>query len=420
MKNLHWNRVLLLGLGAVTLLACNKQGDQHPPGQTQANAPTPAGNVPPLAQKQAAEPNTVQSVDHLDDDLRVQPPRTTSDARLPPPWQEVTPTTAQAGQGTAQAGQGTKLPAPKPGAAAQTPPDRGPVRTWMQPAVLIGRKSVWLADKAIAPVACTAKDPQQCQDEAASDRSSARYHFQPEQIENGKLKALTEAAAGLKDKDIVVLADRRVTWQTVDVTMETLRAVGARPILAAGGFDGELVNVMGAGTALPEAATLTAARRAAEPKESSPGSLPQDATTLTIEVTPQGVAVEIGRATGEPVRPEIMGNVVESLIALVSRMLLAAPAVQHVTLKVDADVAVEEVIRVIDGVRDDCGRTGHGQRCPHRLQLFARIEILLNPPSPEPLQIGVDGSLRLDAKAPVPGSLHLGDGNGGLGLRLQK
>lgn len=356
-----------------------KKSDEHHPGEMGAD-PTlvPGGNVP-------HGPARAEPVAGLDDDLEVQPARTTADARLPQPWTDITPTAA------ADAGA------------------KGPIRTWTAPTVLIGRRQVWLSDKSIAPVHCRAKDEASCQPEALRGPSgSARFGFAAEQLRDGKLAALADAAAALKDKEVAVIADRRVTWQAVETVLATLRAAGARPTLAAGGFDGELVDVLGIGSGRPEAADLTAARRQAEPTESAGGGLPSDATALTVEISPSGLSLEVGRAAGEPVRPEVMGNVVESLIAIGERLRRAAPAIDTVTLRVDPDVPMEEVVRAVDGLRDDCGRSGRGQRCTQRTQLFAHIAIVVAGAAVEPAKADAGGALHLDA-APAPGGLHLSD-----------
>lgn len=364
-----WRVMVLTGL----LLApgCKRDDDGHPPAAKSTNsAPSPL-------------PKPTDRVAALEEDFLVQPGQTTSDAAVPLPWQDVTPTRAA-------------------GAAIAAK------RIWTGPAVLIGRQQLWLRDKAIAPVHCSSKAAASCTaDGTRHSGSDASFSFESGQLIDGKLQALVDVAAELKDKQVPVVADRRVSWQAVEAVMAALRAVGAHPVLAAASHQGDLANVLGVGTALPEAPTLVAARRAAEPGESVAGSLPSDATALTISVSTSGVTVEVGRAAGEPVGQEIIGNIVESLIALAGRVRMAAPNMTGVIVRVEPNVPMEQVVQVIDGLRDDCGRNNHGQECTGRTQLFTNIMLQLSGALPEPVKEELDVPLHLDAAA--PSGLHLSD-----------
>ncbi len=377
----HGPMLVMVAAALLTVAGCKHGTEQQHP------RPQP----PKSAEAQGAlRPAPTERVSELEEDMQVQPPRTTSDARLPLPWDQVTPTVAADAAPTA------------------------PKRVWNAPAVLIGRKQVWLREKAIAPVHCVSKQPQDCTPEALQQPSAiATFGFLAEELADGKLTALTAAAAELKDKDVPVIADRRVNWQAVDAVMTTLRAAGARPVFAAGSHNGELVNALGAGTALPEAPTLIAARKAAEPGESVPGSLPSDATSVTVLVTANGVSVEIARATGEPAYPEVLGNLVESLIALCERLRLALPQITSITIRADGAATVEQVVQAIDGVRDTCGKTARGQQCTGRTQLFATISLESAGATPEAVKVGLDAPLHLDSAAPT--GLHLSDSPDPLG-----
>ena len=358
----------LVVVGALVMPACKRQHNQEPVVGVQQPPP----RMP------------TEHIGELEDDLQVQPARTTSDARLAQPWADVTPTT-QADAGSTK-----------------------PVRTWTSPAVLIGRKQVWLRDKAIASLRCACKKPESCTPEATKmPNTIAQFGFEASQITDGKLQALVDAAAEFKDKQVAVIADRRVNWQAVDAVLAALRAAGAHPVLAAGSHEGELVDVLGNGTALPEAPTLLAARRAAEPGESVPGGLPSDATALTVLIGSGGVSVEVGRAQGEPAYPEVLGNIVESLVALAQRVRLAAPTITSATVRIDPDVTLEQVIQVIDGLRDTCGKTSGGQACHERWQLFTAIQLQMTGTAPEATKAGQDAPLHLDPAA--PSGLHLSD-----------
>ena len=376
----HRSVLAVATMGMLLATGCKPHG----PGGAHDAAKTPAQQGP-------MAPKPTERVAALEQDMQVQPARTTSDAALPLPWQDATPTAGAA----AAAGQ----------------------RTWPGAAVLIGRKQVWIRNKAITPVHCQSQRAENCTPEALKEPSTvALFGFEASQLSDGKLQALVEAAAEFKDKTVPVIADRRATWQAVEAVMAALRAAGAKPLLAAGSHEGDLVDALGVGTALPEAPTLIAARRAAEPGESVPGGLPADATAMTIFVTSGGVSVEVSRPQGEAAYPEVLGNMVESLIALAQRVRQAAPKVTSVTLRVDPDVSVEQVIQVIDGVRDDCGRTSRGQRCTSRAQLFAVITLELTGAAAEPAKIGLDAPLHLDAAvkpdSAAPSGLHLGDAPG--------
>ncbi len=367
-------RGMLLAVAGLLLVAgCKRAGSEQNSCVTQPPAATA------LQPQKPTEP-----VAALEQDLLVQAARSSSDAHLPQPWQDVTPTVR-----------------PDAGAAEV-------VRTWSGPAVLIGRKQVWLQDKAIAPVHCVSKKPGACTPEATRQPSTlALFGFEPGQLSDGKLQALVDGAAALKDKQVPVIADRRVNWQAVDAVMATLRAAGARPQLVAGSHAGDIVDVLGIGTALPEAPTLIAARRAAEPGESVPGSLPADATSLTVVVSASGVSVEVGRVAGEPAYPEILGNIVESLIALAERVRMAFPGITSVTVRADPDAPMEQVVQVIDGLRDSCGRTNRGEACTSRVQLYTTIVVHMTG-APEPPTAGaLDRPLHLDAGS--PSGLHLSD-----------
>jgi biopolymer transport protein ExbD len=372
-----FERQSVLALAALTVWLAAGCKHQEQKGEQKAPKPlaTPGLNVPKPTERVAA----------LEEDMQVQPARSTSDAGLPLPWLEPTPVVG------ADVQQG--------------------VRTWPRLAVLIGRKQVWIGDKAIAPTHCQSKEKGNCTDDAIKAGSTvALFGFQADQLSDGKLTALSGPAGAWKDQQVQVIADRRVNWQAVETVMATLRAAGAKPVLSAGSHEGDLVDALGVGTALPEAPTLIAARRASEPGESVPGGLPSDATALTIFVTAGGVSVEVGRESGEPANPEILGNMVESLIALAQRVRQAAPKVTSVTIRIDPDVPMEQVIQVIDGVRDDCGRTSRGQKCTSRTQLFAVISLEMTGGAPEPAKIGIDAPLHLDA--PAGSGLHLGDAPG--------
>lgn len=372
--------------GAMLLTGCNRQEDAKTPVRPVTG--NPGGSTLPPSQ-----PPPTDSLSALEETLSVQPARSTSDARLPQPWQDVTPT-ASADAGSRQT-----------------------VRKWISPVVLIGRGQIWLGDKAVAPVHCQSKRAENCTKEALKVTGTvAEFGLMPNEIVEGKFPALSALIVDLKDKDVPVVADRRTTWVTVETIMATLRAAGARPFLAVASQDGELVDALGVGTGLPEAATLVAARKAAEPGESVPGSLPTDATALTILVTAGGIAVEIGRPEGEPARPEVLGNIVESLIALSDRLRTAVPTLTTVTIRVDGEVAMEQVIQVIDGLRDTCGRTAHGQRCLKRTQLFAVIRLETAGAAVEPAKVELEAPLRLDPAA--PSGLHLSDKPATPGLHL--
>lgn len=361
-------------MGLILVAGCKRPGSQPQPNDA-AKAARPTEPFRPAPTEQVSE---------LEETLQVQPARTTSNASVPLPWNTPTPTTS---------------------ADARTVQ---PARVWSAPAILIGRTQVWLGDKALIPIHCVSKRPEDCAPEALKQPSAiATFGFLAAEISEGKVPALAAAIADLKDKDVPVIADRRVNWQAVDAVMTSLRAAGARPLLTAGSHEGNLVDILGVGTALPEAPTLVAARRAADPGESAPGGLPTDATSITVFVTATGVSVEVARAAGEPAYPEVMGNLVESLIALSERVRLAAPQIQSITIRADGDATFEQVVQVVDGVRDTCGKTARGQHCAVRTALFTTIKLESNVPAPAAVKVGLDVPLHLDA--PSPSGLHLSD-----------
>ena len=394
----QWSRrvgVPAMAVGCVVLgtVACQKKEASAPGGQK-------------VTGQEAGPAHKMEPVETLEDDLKVQVARTTSNAVLP--WVDATPTTADG----------------KPATGPQA-------HQWASPTVLIGREEAWINDKPLAKIACIPLKDGACTPEAVkSGALEARFEWAAGTVVDGKIPALVAAGGAWQDQRVVVLADRRTTWQTVHVTMETLRSLGAKPVLAAGSFDGALVDVLGAGTALPEAATLTAAKHAANPGSTQAGGLPDDATSLTIDVGTSGASVLVGRKSGEPARPEVLGSLEQALIAIVERLRLAAPSIQSVTVRVDPAAGLEEVVRVIDGVRDDCARTGHGQGCTSRTQLMATIGLELLGAAPAPAAPAAaptpteGGGIGLRLGAPggggSPGELHLGAAPAGIGLRLGK
>lgn len=383
-----------LALLAILAVGCGKEGG--------GTVPTGQGGGGREGGRQETS-HRMEPVQTLEGDMALQVARTTSDARVALPWIDVTPTTAP----------GEKvLPAKHE-------------RKWTAPTVLLGREKAWINDKPLGAMSCTPIKEGACAPEAVKmGTMDARYAW-ADGVKDGKIAALAQAGVGWKGQQVIVLPDRRVSWETVHAAMQTIRAVGGTPILAAGGFEGEMVDALGTGTAMPVAATLTDAQRAANPGASQEGGLPNDAVSVTVEVGSSGVGVVIGRVSGEPSRPEVIGSLEQALIAILERLRLAAPAIKSVTLQVAPDAAIEEAIRVIDGVRDDCARSGHGQRCTVRHTLMSTIELTTAgaPPPPTAPAAGAQPSDPAAAAAPAAlptgdGGLHLNGPSGGTGLHL--
>lgn len=382
-----WNRRHLLEIasfcGAVVLAAaCGKSGPQgsggpehaapgaHPAAQG-PNAPgAPAtGAAGPVEANQGAPVHASEPIAVLDALYEVEPPRSTATDEVALPFVEVTPTAPPPPPARADGAPGVAPSAP---GAPRPPPVAAAVVQWTRATIVIGRRQWFLDGKPMGAVRCTA--PAGLCDAAALQGPSGKQVLDlGEGAVDAAVAELAQAAAGLRDRDVVVVADRRIAAGAVERTRRTLAGVGARPQLAVASYFGLLVDPLGpAGTPLPTG-TPPVAASPAPGTPADPGAndgVPDDLTAVTVRVGARGMALELVRPVGEPVTPELLGNVLETLNAWAQRLRVAAPGVETATVRATVDAPWDEVVRAIDALRDTCASAAKGTPCHVRSRLF--------------------------------------------------
>jgi hypothetical protein len=323
----------------------------------------------------------------LDDGYQLEPARTTSDDVVPTPWREPTPTLVAPPPATADklkeagppggvaGGQGTRPATAQTQGQPAPPPGPKPPRQWLAPSLLLGRAGVYVQGEEVAKVRCKADRPESCQAAGLHGPTGT----QTLDLDDVALAALARAATGWQGLDVWLIADRRIVWQSVDAAATVLTRAGARPQLVAATYAGKLARVMpkvGAVSDLPAEATAAAG---GESGGDLNGGVPDDVKDVRVEVTGRGMSLVLGRASGEPVQPELVGNVLETLCRWAERLRSAAPALTKATVTADATTPLEEVVRAIDALRDTCGRQEKTVPCHDRRHLFSAIEIQTAP-----------------------------------------
>ncbi len=404
------------------------------------------------------KPPPVEPIMALDIYHQVEPARSTSDAKLEPMW-TLTPAPPVANQGGDSRGGTTGEDEASSGSTAEnqdeknddgdderahggengghaatadnapqdaTPDGAAPTGTiaWHGPAVLIGRKQLFVDGKVIAEVRCVGREGASC-DEGALRASTGKHLLDfgadalvtAEDGASAHVLALRGPAAAWKDKDVAVIADRRVAWGAVEQVVATLRAAGAKPRVAVASFIGGLVDVWPEGVAAP-VAPVAAGGECGTP--TADDNLPDDVASVLLRVGRGGVGLELQRQSGEVAPREVLGNVLETLSAWAGRIHGAFPAIDTITLVIDPETPAEEVVRALDGVRDDCGQRAKGTPCHDRRRLFTHVVLRLEAAAqPAPASAGDAGAAEAPGKPGGGLDLRLGDPQGGA-LRLDQ
>ena len=189
---------------------------------------------------------------------------------------------------------------------------------------------------------------------------------------HGTIPALAAAASGWRDREALLLADRRVAWLAVHQAMRTLDMAGVQTRLAAVDVDGAVVDLAQEGPTEGQRAwgDRQAARGAAGGKD-----IPADLRSVEVQVDGRGAWMLLVGETGSPKRIRVDADRPSSLSQHARRILSAHPGLFGVSVIVDDDAPWSLVVAVIDALRDDCtSRPGRG-RCKDPVRLFARVEL---------------------------------------------
>ncbi len=363
-------RIVLASVLTLTAFGCKDKAGDSDKGPESGRKPGPATEKPGGQAGQGgtlgkgphqpdAAPNHLAWLDAVHGlELAV----TTSHQVAPLPWQEPAP--------AAQA------PAAPTSATAPGQPVQPPVtpRVFNKPAVLIGRGQWFVGARALGPVRCASDSPDLCKAEALrGPTGKVVLDFDPAALQGVLLTALQEPAAAWKGQQVLVFADRRVAWSAVDAVLQTCKAAGAEPVLVAATYDGQLAEVF----AKSVAPTAVAAAVAGAGAESNPASaVPEDLSAVRVQVGRSGVSLFLDRKSGEPLQPELLGNVMESLAAWAQRLRATVPSVHAATVEADDKAPLEEIVRVIDALRDSCAKIAKGMPCDKRDAWFDPIDVV--------------------------------------------
>lgn len=441
---------LCVGL-AFGLSGCNKDDQKPQPGAKVADQDKQHHANGPQAPEKRVESVAAELVTSLDAEYQIELARSTGGESVTLPWHEATATAVAAprkpgdedrlGGAPREGVQNTGKP-DQPGAphssddknaAAKNgddknspvqvggPPAKREPRQWLATTVLVGRTNVYLDGKAIGPVRCHA-DAGLC-DATALRASTGKqaFDFDPAQMNGDQYKPLADAAAALRGKSVWLLVDRRISFSAVEAARRTLAANGAIPVLAVASYSGELVRLL-PDAVLPPVGPAVGATTTADESKASAGEAPDDLTAVLVHVTEHGLSLELQRKGGEPMTPELLGNVLETLSAWALKLRGAMPTVATATVAIEALAPFEEVVRAVDGLRDTCAAVAKGTPCHDRRGLYRPIELLLQA-AEEKGKPGAEGKadapvLLLDVPAggaglhfenPAAGGMHLTD-----------
>jgi hypothetical protein len=75
------------------------------------------------------------------------------------------------------------------------------------------------------------------------------------------------------------------------------------------------------------------------------------------------------------VTPELLGSVAEALNMWAEKARHAAPRITLASVEVSADAPWEEVVRVVDALRDTCARAPKGTPCRDQRPLYETVMI---------------------------------------------
>lgn len=266
-------------------------------------------------------------------------------------------------------------------------PDAGnlaPQHRWLEPAILIGTSQLYAGSDRLGPVACAADLPEQCTAQALSAPTAKQLlHAAAADVdEGGRWKQVLDAAQarGWAGKTVWLLADRRIAASAVLAAERALRHAGATPQLGVATLDGQLAVLLPATTGPGSPAELSFAPSSAQaPAELPPGAAPTDLVAVRVQVRRQGVHLMLTRPQpAATVTPELLGSVVETLCVWAERARVAAPHVRLATVQASADAPWEEVVRVVDALRDTCGRAAKGTPCHDRRPLYEAVVIAID------------------------------------------
>jgi hypothetical protein len=341
---------------AALLALASCKGADAPKGEHGPQRRSPDAVSLPSGATATAEPPPFGSdaVSWLGGEWMVEPPRSTSVDALPLPWRVVTPTAAQ--------------PAPPP--------------QWTGPVVLVGRQKVYVQGEAVATVRCRAEVADLCTPEGLRDRTGRQVlDVDPASLDgDGQVRGLAAAVAarGWSGQHVILLADRRVAIGAVMQVRDTLTRGGALPHLAVAQLTGQLALLLPpqAATAVSVAADVTAVVTSGDTP--AVGPLPLDVQGFVVRVLRHGVHLQLQRAGGAPAAtPELLGNLVETLNVWAERTRLVAPRLTEAQVACHPEAPLEEVVRVVDAVRDTCARASKGEPCHDRRVLFSSVQLSL-------------------------------------------
>lgn len=380
-------KITSIVLAVLLLAACNRDAD------TAANSsgPGPGGHTqqgsPPLADPSTAAGPTDQATNELanaatltdpnrpfghdgvawlDSKFEVELPRSTAPVPAPLLWLEVTPTAAPVA------------------ADAQAAPRPEPVKQWTAAVVLLGRRQVFVGDVAVSTIACRADPADLCKAEALRGPTGKQVLELPAAALNGTgtVPALVTALAATASpsQPVWILADRRISTETVVQTIATLQKAGRQAIAGTATLDGQIARVFPDGTG----AAAAPAGPAVAPIASGiagVGPLPTDLSGVVVHVSRQGVRLELQRPAPHPsATPELLGNVAEALAVWAERARSVVPLLTVATISASADAPWEEVVRAADALRDTCARANKGTPCHDQRAMFARIVLVIAAP----------------------------------------
>lgn len=337
-----------------TTAACKRGPDGEPPRGT---GPAPVAGQPQSKPGSPPPPPALTSdpVVWLEEQ-GAQLARSTALQAAPLPWREVTPT-----QGDAMA---------------------APVRQWLQPALVIGQRQLFAGGEVLGPVACAAELPEQCSPAAmAAPTAKQLLHVPAGDLDpQGRwLTVLSAAQAkGWAGKSVWLLADRRIAAGAVLAAERALRQAGAVPQLGVATLDGHLAALIPARGQPAAAVELSfPASQAQVPAAELPlGAAPTDLVAIRVQVRRGGVHLILSRpAPAAAVTPELLGSVAEALNMWAEKARRAAPQITLASVEVSADAPWEEVVRVVDALRDTCARAPKGTPCRDQRPLYETVMI---------------------------------------------
>ena len=255
---------------------------------------------------------------------------------------------------------------------------------WLQPALLIGTSQLFAGSEPIGAVACAADLPEQCTAQALTAPTAKQllHAASGDLDEEGRWKAVFAAAQarGWAGKTVWLLADRRIATSAILAAERALRQAGAIPQLAVATLDGQLAALLPAGAGAVAPVELSFASTAAQaPAELPPGAAPTDLVAVRVQVRRQGIHLLLTRPQpAAAVTPELLGSVAETLCVWAERARTAAPQVNLATVQASADAPWEEVVRVVDALRDTCARSAKGTPCHDRRPLYQAVVIAID------------------------------------------